>query len=104
MHVNHHPRAIDVADLQVQPFLKPKSQRVHRPEVGTVVVRADGIDETPHLIDREHVGESLLLAEAEPLECQPVAGSGVRIEDLMALKAIPSDPAASFLSFFRWRK
>ena len=74
MHVHHHPLAIDVADLEVQPFLKPQSQRVDRPEIGTVVVRADGSDETPHLIDREHVGESLLLADAEPLECRPVAG------------------------------
>jgi hypothetical protein len=65
----------------MQPFLESKSQRVDRPEIGLVVVRADGRDESPHLIDREHVREPLLLADAEPLECRPVAGSGVGIEE-----------------------
>ena len=97
MHVNQHPLAIDVADLQVQPFLEPKSQRVDRPEVGTVVVRADGVDETPHLIDREHVGESLLLADAEPLECRPVAGRGVGIEELDAAVGDPERPGGELL-------
>ena len=46
--------------------------------------RADGSDEPSHLIDREHVGESLLLPDAEPLEGRPVAGRGVGIEELDA--------------------
>ena len=83
-HVHQHPLAIDVADLQMQPFLEPKSQRVDRPEIGPVVGRADGRDEPPHLIDREHVGEPLLVADAEPLECRPVAGRGVGVEELDA--------------------
>ena len=84
MDVHHHPRAIDVADLEVQPLAEPESQRVDGPEIGPVVGRADGGDEPSHLVDGEDVGESLLPADAEPLEGRPVAGSGVGIEELDA--------------------
>src|SRR3954454_11047335 len=47
-------------------------------------MRAEGGDEPPYLIDREDVGESLLLADAEPLKCRPVAGRGLGIEELDA--------------------
>jgi hypothetical protein len=86
MHVDQHPRAVDVADLQVQPFPEPQPQRVDRPEKGPVVVRADGADETPHFVDREHVGESLVPTDAEPLERRPVTGRGVGIEELDAAR------------------
>ena len=63
VYVYQHSFAIDVADLQAQPFLEPKSQRVDRPEIGPVVVRADGRDQPPYLIDREDVREPFLLAD-----------------------------------------
>ena len=105
MDVDHHPCAVDVADLEVQPFLEPQAQRVDRPEIGPVVGRADGGDEPPHLIDREDVGESLLLADAEPLEGRPVAGRGVGIEELdAAVGDARATPEANLRSFLRWRK
>ena len=82
MDVDHHPRAVDVADLEVQPLAEPEPQRVDGPEVGAVVGRADGGDEASDLIDGEDVGEPLLPGDAEPLEGRPIAGDGVRIEEL----------------------
>ena len=67
MDVDHHPRGIDVADLEVQPFPEPQAQRVDRPEIGAVVGRADGGDELSHLVDGEHVGERLVPTDAERL-------------------------------------
>jgi hypothetical protein len=84
MDVDQHPCAVDVADLQVQPFPEPQPQRVDRPEIGPVMVRADGVDETPYLIDGEHVGEFLVPADTKPLERGPVARRGVGVEELDA--------------------
>ena len=78
--MDHHP-AVDVADLQVQPFPKPQSQRVDRPEIGAVVERSDGGDELSHLVDGEHVGECLVPADVEALESGPVTRRGVAIEE-----------------------
>ncbi len=44
----------------------------------------DGGDELPHLVDREHVGEFLVPADAESLQCWPVARGGVGREELYA--------------------
>jgi len=52
--------------------------------ISLVVGRADGRDEPPDLIDREDVGESPLLADAEPAEGRPVARGGVGVEELDA--------------------
>ena len=84
MDVDHHPRAVDVADLEVQPFAEPEAQRVDGPEIGAVVGRADGGDEPTDLVDGEDVGECLLPADAESLEGGPVAGRGVGVEELDA--------------------
>ena len=84
MDVDHHPRAVDVADLEVQPLAEPEAQRVDGPEVGAVVGRADGGDEAADLVDGEDVGEPLLPGDAEPLEGGPVARGGVGIEELDA--------------------
>jgi hypothetical protein len=56
----------------------------HGCPVGPVVAGADGIDEAPHPLDREHVGEPLVPADLEFLERRPVAGCGVRVEELDA--------------------
>ena len=84
MDVDHHPRAVDVADLEVQPLAEPQAQRVDGPEIGAVVGRADGGDEPTDLVDGEDVGEPLLPADAEAFEGRPVAGGGVGIEELDA--------------------
>ena len=84
MDVDHHPGAVDVADLEVQPLAEPEPQRVDGPEIGAVVGRADGGDEATDLVDGEDVGEPLLPGDAESFEGRPVAGDGVRIEELDA--------------------
>ena len=45
---------------------------------------ADGGDEAADLVDGEDVGEAMLAGDAEAPEGGPVAGDGVRIEDLDA--------------------
>jgi hypothetical protein len=80
--MDHHPRAIDVADLEVQSFGEPQSQRVDGVEVGAVMGRADGGDELSDLVDGEDVGEPLLPGDAEAFEGRPITGNGVRIEEL----------------------
>jgi hypothetical protein len=80
--MDHHPGAVDVADLEVESFGEPKSQRVDGLEIDAIVVGADGGDELTDLIDGEDIGESLLPEDAEPLEGGPIAWAGVRIEEL----------------------
>ena len=104
MHVHEHPLAVDVADLQVQPFLESQAERVDRPEVGPVVGRADGVDESSHLVDREHVGERLRPGDAEPLERRPVAGRGVGVEELDAAVGDLQRRGGELASFLRWSK
>jgi hypothetical protein len=82
MDVDHHPRAIDVADLEMQPLAEPEPQRVNGPEIGPIMGRADGGDEATDLIDGEDIGEPLLPGDAEPLEGRPIARNGVRREEL----------------------
>ncbi len=84
MNVDHHPPAVDVADLEVQPLAQSQAQRVNGPEIGPVVGRADRGDEPPDFLDGEHVGEPLVPADAELLERGPVAGCGVGVEELDA--------------------
>ena len=50
MDVDHHPGAVDVADLEVEPLGEPQSQRVDGLEVDAVVGGADGGDELSDLV------------------------------------------------------
>ena len=84
MDVDHHPRAVDVADLKMRPFGQPESQRVYGQEVGAVVGGADGGEELTDLVGGEDVGESLLPGDAEAFQGGPVARDRVRIEELDA--------------------
>jgi hypothetical protein len=79
--MDHHPGAVDVADLEVESFGEAESQGVDSLEVDAVVWRTDGGDELTDLVDGEDVGESLLAGGAESLEGGPVARTGVRIEE-----------------------
>src|ERR1700733_12563108 len=82
MDVDHHPRAIDVADLEMQPLAEPEPQRVNGAEIGPIMGRADGGDEVTDLIDGADLGEPLLPGAAEAFQGRPIAGDGVRIEEL----------------------
>jgi hypothetical protein len=73
MDVDHYPRAIDVADLEMQPLAEPEPQRVDGLEIGAVVGGTDSGDEASDLVDGEDVGEPLLPGDAEPLERGPIA-------------------------------
>ena len=84
MDVDHHPRSVDVADLEMKPLAEPESERVDGLEVGTVVGRADGGDEATDLVDGEDVGEPLLPGDAESFQGRPIAWDGVRREELDA--------------------
>jgi hypothetical protein len=84
MDVDHHPGAIDVADLEVEPFGEPQAQRVDGLERDAIVGGADGGGEPSDLVDREDVGESLLAEDAEAFEGGPIARAGVRIEEFDA--------------------
>src|SRR5262249_10864896 len=87
MNMHHHPRTVDVADLQVQALVEPEPQRVDGPEIGAVMGRTHRGDEASDLIDGEDVGEPLLPGDAEALEGRPIARDGVRRKEL--------DPAVS---------
>ena len=65
MDVNHHPRAVDVGDLEMQPLAEPEPQRVDGLEVGAVVERADSGDQATDLVDGEDVREPLLPGDTE---------------------------------------
>ncbi len=82
MHVHEHPRAVDVADLEVEALLEPQAQRGGGPEVGPVVGCADGVDEPPHLVDGQDIGERLGPGDAELPERLPVARRGAGVEGL----------------------
>ena len=61
----------------MQPFAEPQAVREDRPEVGPVIVSADGINEAPLLLDRERVGELLVPPDAELFKRDSVTGCGV---------------------------
>jgi hypothetical protein len=84
MDVDHHPGAVDVADLEVEALAESEAERVDGPEVGAVVGRADGGDEPSDLLDGEDIGEAFLPGDAEAFEGGPVSRCGVRIEELDA--------------------
>ena len=67
MDVDHHPGAVDVADLKVQPFAESEPQRADGLEIGAVVGRADRGDEATDLVNGEDVGEPLFPGDAEAL-------------------------------------
>jgi len=84
VHVDEHAGTVDVAQFQGQPFLKPQPQRVDGPEEGTVVRRADGVEEPMHLVDGQHIGQRLLLGDAELEKRGPVPRHAVGVEELDA--------------------
>src|SRR4051794_37509545 len=72
MDVDHHPGAVDVADLEVEGLGESEAEGVDGPEIGAVVGRADGGDEATDLVGGEDVGEALLPRDAEAFEGGPV--------------------------------
>ena len=81
MDMDDHPRAVDVADLQIQTFLETQPQRVDGPEEGLVVWRAHGVDQAPHFGDAQDVGQALGPGDVEVLEGEPVARDGMGVEE-----------------------
>ena len=64
MDVKHHAIAIDIPDLKVDSFLKPKAAGVCGPEERLVVQAVGGADDSADLFDFEDDGESDFLAGA----------------------------------------
>ena len=60
MDMDHHAGGVDVTDLEVEALGESEAERVDGPEVGAVVGRADGGDESSDLVDGEDVGEAFL--------------------------------------------
>ena len=81
MNMDDHPRAVDVADLEIQTFLETQPQRVDGPEVGFVVRSTHGVDETTNFRDAQDIRQGLGSGKADVPESLPVARDGVGVEE-----------------------
>ena len=86
MHMHKHPLRVDVADLQMQAFLKSQAERIDCPEKSPEVWLAHGVDELSYLIDGQHVWESSCPGDSDLLESFPVARYGVVVEEFEAAR------------------
>jgi hypothetical protein len=78
--------AVEVADLEEEAFGEPQAERVHGPEIGAIVARADRVDQAAHLLHSEHIGERLRPRDLQALEGGPLARHGMAIEELDAVE------------------
>ncbi len=84
--MDHHPLAVDVADLQVESFSEPQSERVDGPEISCHPQRGAGAEDLVDLLDREYLGRRLDVLQFGLGECFPVASTGACEEELDAGK------------------
>ena len=84
MDVDHHALAVDVADLKVDRFADPQSQRVGGPDESFQPQRFAGVDDLENLGLGDDFGQRAGVVEFGVFEDIPVAFAGVAIEELDA--------------------
>ena len=87
MDVDHHPLAIQIANLEVDRFADPQSERVAGPEEGLHAQSLAGIDELKDLCLRDHLGQRVDVVDFRLVEDLPLAGTGGAIEELDSRKS-----------------
>jgi hypothetical protein len=75
MDANHHSLAVDVADLQVDRFADPQTERIHRPEERSHPQRAAGTDDLMELIAGQNIRQRLDDVKLGFGQCFPVASA-----------------------------
>ena len=80
--MDHHAGRVNVADLEMKALGESQPERVNGPEIGAIVKGLDRFDPLMGLGDGEDVGERLFTTDASALECGPITGSRMRIEEL----------------------
>ena len=82
MNVNHHPLAVDVADLQVDHFADSQPQRVGGPKKTLQAKRTGRVDHLKDLVLRDDFGERDDARDLGLLEDFPLSGAGGSVEEL----------------------
>ena len=80
--MDHHAVLVDIADLEMKARGESQPERVNGPKIGAIVKGLDRFDPLMGLDDGEDVGECLFTTDASALECGPITGSRMRIEEL----------------------
>jgi hypothetical protein len=80
--MDHATSGIDVADLEVEPFLHPQAERVDGPEVNGHPLGVGGLDNLEDLLASDDLGERLDVLQFHLLQGLPIAFAGSRVEEL----------------------
>ena len=81
MHVYHHAFRVNVADVQIQCFLQPQAEGVHRPEEDRHPLRPAAVDDLMNLLDGQHFRQRLDVLNLHLRQRLPFAPTGARVEE-----------------------
>ena len=87
MDVDHHPLAVEIANLEVDRFSDPQPERVAGPEEGLHAQSLAGIDKLKDLSLRDHLGQRVDVVDFRLVEDLPLARTGDAMEELDSRKS-----------------
>jgi len=70
--VHHHPRAVDIGDLQARPFEQPESAGIDRRQTRAVDRNPHRREHTAHLVTTQHDGQLVLAGRPHEPERRPL--------------------------------
>ena len=82
MNVNHHPLAVDVADLQIDRFADSQPQGIGDPQEALQAKRAGGVNHLKDLVLGDDFGKCDDARDLGLLEDFPISGAGGSVEEL----------------------
>ena len=82
MDMDHHPLAIDIAELQVHRFADPQAERVGNPNEALHAKSTTGIDHVEDLLLSDHLGQCGDMLDLGLFEYFPFSDASVSVEKL----------------------
>ena len=104
VNMHHHAFRVNISDVQIQRFLQPQAEGVHRPEEDRHPLRPATVDDLMHLLDRQHFRQRLHVLNLHLRQRLPLAATCARVEEFHAGERDAQRAAGELLVILQMQK